>query len=87
MKLEVYHFMDDDLSDTPFESYEDIKGFQPLGETLLQVDVSEYETVLISGYCKVRVIRTDEDIERERAEYERIVRAQESALLSAKYSL
>lgn len=87
MKLEVYRFLEDDLSDNPFEAYEDIAGFMPLGETLLQVDVSEYQTVLISGYAKVVITRTDEDIENAKQEYERVMRKQESALLAAKYSL
>lgn len=84
MKLEVFQFTDE-LSDTPFEVYEGIDGFLPLGETLLQVDVSKKETVLISGYAKVRVTRTDAEVKEMEdaiAEYER---KQNSAQLSAKY--
>ena len=84
MKLEVFQFLDS-LSDEPYEVYENIEGFLPLGEHLIQVDVSKEETVLISGYAKVRVTRSALEV----AEMERAIeeheRKQEMAQLSSKY--
>lgn len=87
MKLEVFRYLDDSLSDEPDEVFEDIAHFLPLGENLLQVDVSQHETVFISGYAKVRVTRTDEDVAAEQAEYEKAAKQRRDALLASSLAL
>lgn len=85
MKAEIFRFVDDTLNDTPDETYENIAECTPLGETLLQIEVSLNEVVYISGYAKVRVTRTDEEVEELKKAIAEIQKKQQMADLSSKY--
>lgn len=85
MKAEIFRFIDDSLSDDPDEVFENIVECMPLGETLIQIEVSLNEVVYISGYAKVRVTRTDEEVEDLKKTIADIQKKQHMADLSSKY--
>lgn len=85
MKAEIYHFLDEDLSGVPHDTYDEIEGYLPLGENLLQIDVSRTETVLISGYAKAVFTRTPEEADEMEEAIMSLQKKQQMADLSSKY--